>query len=489
RDVIRDGCFSLICLQDQVEWNQNEVFPDNFMRREVQAFVVSCTFKDEGCQWKGKVRHLEAHTSNCEFMKIPCDHFECGMFVKKADLPQHLETECKCRPETCGFCKKQIRLDKMKLHHEKECPAYPVVCEKCNKDGIPRAKLSAHQNLVVGDCDGNQIGRSNTEVKAKMEIQSAKETEGVQEQLREYCEGVTSLNRKKGSGNSSAASPSTADYEAIITHLRSQIEISEEEIQSLREQLREHGERIASLGRQVALGNSSGVCSSAQVSGDSAGSVPNSEIARRGRNLENRTADLEALSAGNEREIEATNSRVDYIERTLADRSVTLANLEEKLMQLEFPSYDGQLLWKITEFARRRNEAVSGQNVFFYSPPFYTSRYGYKMCARIYLNGDGMGLGTHISVFFVVMRGQNDVTLRWPFRQMVTFMLLDQDNVEHVIDTLTPDPNSSSFQRPRRETNIASGCPTFCSLTELTNHAYVRDDAMFLKIIVDTTDL
>ena len=318
---------------------------------------------------------------------------------------------------------------------------------------------------------------------------SAKETEGVQEQLREYCEGVTSLNRKKGSGNSSAASPSTADYEGIITHLRSQIEISEEEIQSLREQLREHGERIASLGRQVALGNSSGVCSSAQVSGDSAGSVPNSDITRRGRNLENRTADLEALSAGNEREIEATNSRVDYIERTLADRSVTLANLEEKLMQLEFPSYDGQLLWKITEFARRRNEAVSGQNVFFYSPCFYTSRYGYKMCARIYLNGDGMGLGTHISVFFVVMRGQNDVILRWPFRQMVTFMLLDQDNVEHVIDTLTPDPNSSSFQRPRRETNIASGCPTFCSLNELTNHAYVRDDTVFLKIIVDTTDL
>ena len=29
------------------------------MRREVQAFVVNCTFKDEGCQWKGELRHLE----------------------------------------------------------------------------------------------------------------------------------------------------------------------------------------------------------------------------------------------------------------------------------------------------------------------------------------------------------------------------------------------------------------------------------------------
>ena len=181
--------------------------------------------------------------------------------------------------------------------------------------------------------------------------------------------------------------------------------------------------------------------------------------------------------------------RIESIEHTLALRNVTLADLEEYIRQQEFSSYDGQLLWKITEFARRRNEAVSGQQVSFYSPCFYTSRYGYKMCARIYLNGDGMGRGTHISVFFVIMRGQYDALLRWPFRQKVTFMLLDQDNVEHVIDAFRPDPNSSSFHRPRRETNIASGCPMFCSLTELNNHAYIRDDTLFLKIFVDTSDL
>ena len=38
-----------------------KVFPDNFMRREVQAFEVHCTFMDDGCKWKGEVRHLEVH--------------------------------------------------------------------------------------------------------------------------------------------------------------------------------------------------------------------------------------------------------------------------------------------------------------------------------------------------------------------------------------------------------------------------------------------
>ena len=300
------------------------------------------------------------------------------------------------------------------------------------------------------------------------------------------------------------------NYDGIISDILAQIQSSTAENGDLRERIREHSERITSLERKVATGNLAAAAPSAQVSGDSAGNVPNIEITRRVNNLENKTADHEVLLVESNRSIEQANRdvgnvrrlvetvqetvrrverRIESIEHTLALRNVTLADLEEYVRQQEFSSYDGQLLWKITEFARRRNEAVSGQQISFYSPCFYTSRYGYKMCARIYLNGDGMGRGTHISVFFVIMRGQYDALLRWPFRQKVTFMLLDQDNVEHVIDAFRPDPNSSSFHRPRRETNIASGCPMFCSLTELNNHAYIRDDTLFLKIFVDTSDL
>ena len=53
--------------------------------------------------------------------------------------------------------------------------------------------------------------------------------------------------------------------------------------------------------------------------------------------------------------------------------------------------------------------------------------HGYKMCARIYLNGDGISKKLHMSLFFVVMRGEYDALLQWPFRQKVTRLLLDQD--------------------------------------------------------------
>ena len=297
------------------------------------------------------------------------------------------------------------------------------------------------------------------------------------------------------------------NYDGVIADILAQVQTQAGETRDLREKCREHSERITALERKVASGNVSGGAPSVQVSGDFSGGSQNPDLTRRVTNLENRTADHEVLLVENNRTIEEarrdmgnvkrqldTNQesvrrqerRLESIEHTLALRNVTLADLEEYVRQQEFSSYDGQLLWKISDYARRRNDAVTGQQVSFYSPCFYTSRYGYKMCARLYLNGDGIGRGTHISVFFVVMRGQYDALLRWPFRQKVTFMLLDQDNVEHVIDAFRPDPSSSSFQRPRRETNIASGCPMFCSLAELNNHAYVRDDTMFLNVLYIT---
>ena len=82
-------------------------------------------------------------------------------------------------------------------------------------------------------------------------------------------------------------------------------------------------------------------------------------------------------------------------------KNVTFADLEENLFRQEFANYEGTLLWKMDEFF--------GQQVSFYSPLFYTFRHGYKMCARMYRNGDGMGKRTHISLFFAV---QEDTSMR-----------------------------------------------------------------------------
>ena len=296
--------------------------------------------------------------------------------------------------------------------------------------------------------------------------------------------------------------------ERTLSNAISSIDTVVREQTDLRQKLEDNSRRLVSLERRVA---SHGDRLPVTANYSSLSPTPMSdEISRRLTNAENGTNNIEFLISETGRELNdmrqevssfksqmdgATDSvrrlerRMESVEHNLALRNVVLSDIEEHVQQQQVSTYDGTLLWKISDFARRRNDAITGRQTSTYSPCFYTSQHGYKMCARLYLNGDGMGKGTHLSLFFVVMRGDYDALLRWPFRQKVTFMLLDQDNVEHVIDAFRPDPSSSSFQRPRRETNIASGCPSFSSLSELNSHAYVRDDVMFLKIIVDTTDL
>ncbi|NXP53014.1 TRAF2 factor, partial [Heliornis fulica] len=188
--------------------------------------------------------------------------------------------------------------------------------------------------------------------------------------------------------------------------------------------------------------------------------------------------------------IETLSNKVRQLERSIGLKDLAMAEMEEKIRNLEASTYDGVFIWKITEFARKRQEAITGRSPAIFSPAFYTSKYGYKMCLRVYLNGDGTGRGTHLSLFFVVMKGPNDALLRWPFNQKVTLMLLDQNNREHIIDAFRPDVTSSSFQRPHTEMNIASGCPLFCPISVMeAKSSYVRDDAIFIKAIVDLTGL
>uniref|UniRef100_A0A673KL18 TNF receptor-associated factor n=1 Tax=Sinocyclocheilus rhinocerous TaxID=307959 RepID=A0A673KL18_9TELE len=211
------------------------------------------------------------------------------------------------------------------------------------------------------------------------------------------------------------------------------------------------------------------------------------------REVERSALTMEALSRQHrldQEKIENLANKVRQLERTLTMRDLQLADSEQSLRELQFCTFDGVFIWKIADFSRRRQDAVGGRAPAMFSPAFYSSKYGYKMCLRLYLNGDGTGRGTHLSLFFVVMRGKYDALLKWPFSQKVTLMLLDQNNREHIIDAFRPDVSSTSFQRPISEMNIASGCPLFCPLAKLAGKSsYLRDDTIFIKAIVDLTGL
>ena len=82
---------------------------------------------------------------------------------------------------------------------------------------------------------------------------------------------------------------------------------------------------------------------------------------------------------------------VEQLERQLGVFNLRMVEMDLRFQLLEASSYNGTLLWKITNYTKRKADAVAGKTLSLYSQPFYTNRHGYKMCGRVYLNGDGMG--------------------------------------------------------------------------------------------------
>ena len=77
-------------------------------------------------------------------------------------------------------------------------------------------------------------------------------------------------------------------------------------------------------------------------------------------------------------------------------------------------------------------------NDVWYSPPFFTTYFGYKLQLGVHANGYGGGLGTHLSVSVYLMKGENDFFLKWPFRGNINIQLLnwkeDKEHIEAVVD-------------------------------------------------------
>ena len=146
-------------------------------------------------------------------------------------------------------------------------------------------------------------------------------------------------------------------------------------------------------------------------------------------------------------------------------------------------SYSCSFTWIIDQIQEKRVSTL-------YSNPFYTERNGsgYKMCLLLFMDGDGSGLGTHISFYAAVMRGEHDAQLQWPFRQKVKLVLVSQDQQKKDIEQwFQPDPVEfdGSFRQPSLhcDMNIGFGYPEFAPLSILDDPAYVKNDTVILKFV------
>ena len=206
----------------------------------------------------------------------------------------------------------------------------------------------------------------------------------------------------------------------------------------------------------------------------------------------NHKVEIDALKAQlrtKDSHITSLQQKLAQLEKQVQASSSQSEDRDFRLSLIENINYDGTMIWKIPQFSQRMEDARSGKYTSIFSLPFYSGRYGYKMCLRLYILGDGIGKNTHMSLFFVVMKGEFDAILQWPFTHKVSFRLINQHHGRDIVDVFQPDPLSSSFQRPKTDMNVASGCPRFISLTDLNQGGFIEDNTIFIKVKVDVSTI
>ena len=81
-------------------------------------------------------------------------------------------------------------------------------------------------------------------------------------------------------------------------------------------------------------------------------------------------------------------------------------------------------------------EHLKGTYGRWFSRSFYSHQQGYRLCLHVYLNGSGRAMGTHVSIFTYIMRGQFDDSLQWPFRGAITIQLLNQTEDKNHVEAI-----------------------------------------------------
>ena len=470
---------------------------------------MHCDYKDKGCTWGGKFRERDDHLKECEYNSTQCEL--CGQTIAASTAEDHKLRLCKNAVIDCPYqilgCSNKNQLPKsdMEMHlHENEIEhakhVVKSVCKIENEAKETRQKvneLAFQVDMLASQSQPEDLGYGTLpESESRIQADSA----GFTKPRKNRPKKGTRIECDCGDPECS----DDGDTPSVVTPNR------------------KGGPRVVADGvdvEPVERDGPTGVFAKSKpeihlrlenemdtvpqmLPGFRGGFDPKIDMKKmlqpfldqfqgkfKEEMLMTMRADMDSKASGDSRrkdaEITALKDKVLQLEKTVRTKTTEAEDRDFRLSLIENSNYEGNMVWKIPQFSQRKADAESGKYTSIFSLPFYTGRYGYKMCLRLYILGDGIGKNTHMSLFFVVMRGEFDNILQWPFTHKVTFKLINQKGARDVVDTFQPDPMSSSFRKPKSDMNIASGCPRFVSHQELQNGGFIEDDTIFIKCIID----
>jgi len=183
----------------------------------------------------------------------------------------------------------------------------------------------------------------------------------------------------------------------------------------------------------------------------------------------------------------STVDKVKRLQDTNTSQSKQINEIGVKIRIAQCSSHDGTFTWKLDNLRSRMSEAQKGKVRELYTPPLFTSLHGYKFSAKVMLPGDRTTMYqgvSYLGVYIVVMQGDYDEILHFPFPYPIEITLRNFTNRAAITHTLYPDPQKPHFDKPIKNMNPAIGFARFCPIEKLKNEGFVKNDTIYFNIEV-----
>ncbi|XP_066466191.1 TNF receptor-associated factor 6 [Tiliqua scincoides] len=406
---------------------ENQLFPDNFAKREILSLIVKCPNK--GCNQKMELRHLEDHELHCGFASEKCP--QCQGQFQKNQLQEHIEHACPRRQVACPNCAMCMPYEEKELH-DQSCLLANVLCQYCNTMLI-REQLPNHYD---NDCPIAPVPCYYSAFGCPDKMQ--------RNELAHHMQEFTQVHMRMMAQTLRSVSVSTPTSVPFLGGLPFD----------------------PSLFSQA---------------------MPAScECSPEVQNFKETIQQLEGRLVRQDHQIRELTAKMETQITHIGDLKRTIRTLEDKIAEIEAQQCNGIFIWKIENFSVYLKAQEEERPVVIHSPGFYTGKPGYKLCLRLHIQlPNAQRCANYISLFVHTMQGEYDSHLPWPFQGTIRLSILDQSegsprhNHEEVMDT---KPELLAFQRPTANRNPKGfGYVTFMQLQALKQRNYIKGDTLLVR--------
>ena len=510
---------------------------DDQLQRQVNCLKVRCQHHEVGCQWVGELRYLQEHLDTvirkCGFILLACS-LGCGERVRSSAMKDHILSDCSkrsCECEHCGYCNK---FDIVTEQHYPVCEQFPMECPNaCSGVTMKRLELVHHLEeqcpLQVIQCPFTSAGCTIQLPRREMEEH---EKIAVHQHLRMTMRIVMQLKEPPASG---IVATTAKQLEYVINLPPLEFAITDFIMKK---------ECNAEWISPVFYSHPDGykLCLAVYPNGISFGKGTHvsiyvgflSEILKENWHAVDFDIYVRVLNwrkdEGHHEESLSFNgigyrtsregiklspmhspfirhsslscnrtTNTEYLQNDCVRLRVSKVILYSTALLNKTPSwqnphngYQSLHEFTLTDFSKRKQF-----NNSYLSAPFYSRNHGYKLCLMVYSNGVDSGKDTHVSFYLILMAGEYDDQLVWPFVSNFDIELLNwRKNVMHCNEIVDFGVNDQADKVPKE--NIrglyqkSSGYSQFIPHSSLAYNSttnaveYLQEDCLRFRVSMST---